>query len=77
MQTTTLLALVPGRLARPLAALICLAALAFPAWAQKVKLATTMGDIVLELDAAQRARLAQLLRSQPAGVSGFEQLHRN
>lgn len=29
------------------------------------------------LDAAQRARLAQLLRSQPAGVSGFEQLHRN
>lgn len=29
------------------------------------------------LDRAQRARLAQLLRSQPAGVSGFEQLHRN
>lgn len=29
------------------------------------------------LDAAQRERLAQLLRSQPAGVSGFEQLHRN
>lgn len=29
------------------------------------------------LDAGQRARLAQLLRSQPAGVSGFEQLHRN
>ena len=29
------------------------------------------------LDAAQRARLAQLLRSQPAGVSGFEKLHRN
>ncbi|HOM13268.1 MAG TPA: periplasmic heavy metal sensor [Rubrivivax sp.] len=29
------------------------------------------------LDAAQRERLAQLLRSQPAGVSGYEQLHRN
>lgn len=29
------------------------------------------------LDAGQRERLAQLLRSQPAGVSGFEQLHRD
>jgi len=29
------------------------------------------------LDAGQRARLAQLLRSQPAGASGFEQLHRD
>lgn len=27
--------------------------LAIPAWAQKVKLATTMGDIVIELDAAK------------------------
>ena len=59
MQTTTLLALVPGRLARPLAALICLAALAFPAWAQKVKLATTMGDIVLELDAAKAPKTTE------------------
>lgn len=29
------------------------------------------------LDAGQRDRLAQLLRSQPVGVSGFEQLHRD
>lgn len=29
------------------------------------------------LDAGQRERLAQLLRSQPAGASGFEQLHRD
>ncbi|GMV00376.1 MAG: sigma-70 family RNA polymerase sigma factor [Burkholderiaceae bacterium] len=29
------------------------------------------------LDADQRDRLAQLLRSQPAGASGFEQLHRD
>ena len=59
MQTTTLLALVPGRLARPLAALICLAALACPALAQKVKLATTMGDIVLELDAAKAPKTTE------------------
>jgi len=59
MQTTTLLVLVPGRLARPLAALICLAALACPAWAQKVKLATTMGDIVLELDAAKAPKTTE------------------
>lgn len=29
------------------------------------------------LDAAQRERLAQRLRSQPVGVGGFEQLHRD
>jgi len=29
------------------------------------------------LDAGQRERLAQLLRNQPTGVSGFEQLHRD
>lgn len=41
------------RAARTLAALaLCLAASA-PAFAQKVKLATTMGDIVIELDAAK------------------------
>jgi peptidyl-prolyl cis-trans isomerase A (cyclophilin A) len=42
-----------SRLARPLAALSLLIALAAPAWAQKVKLVTTMGDIVIELDAAK------------------------
>jgi peptidyl-prolyl cis-trans isomerase A (cyclophilin A) len=35
------------------AALALAAVLAAPAWAQKVKLSTTMGDIVLELDAAK------------------------
>lgn len=29
------------------------------------------------LDAAQRERLAQVLKSQPAAASGFEQLHRD
>ena len=34
-------------------ALAAALAMALPAWAQKVKLATTMGDIVIELDAAK------------------------
>ena len=59
MSTTTLLALVPGRAARALAALACLVALAGPAWAQKVKLATTLGDIVIELDAAKAPKTTE------------------
>ena len=52
MQTTTRQFMSSG-LARTLAALCFLLALASPSWAQKVKLATTMGDIVIELDAAK------------------------
>ena len=52
MQTTTRRFMSSG-LARTLAALCFLLALASPSWAQKVKLATTMGDIVIELDAAK------------------------
>ncbi len=45
---------------RSIAALtwIALAASALPAWAQKVKLATSMGDIVIELDAAKAPKSA-------------------
>ncbi len=39
-----------------LAIVLCAALLAAPALAQKVQLATTMGDIVIELDAATRRR---------------------
>jgi peptidyl-prolyl cis-trans isomerase A (cyclophilin A) len=41
------------RVAQVLAALALSLGLAAPAWAQKVKLVTTMGDIVIELDAAK------------------------
>ena len=41
------------RVAQVLAALALGLGLAAPAWAQKVKLVTTMGDIVIELDAAK------------------------
>jgi len=41
------------RAAQVLAALALSLGLAAPAWAQKVKLVTTMGDIVIELDAAK------------------------
>jgi peptidyl-prolyl cis-trans isomerase A (cyclophilin A) len=53
MHTTPFPPLTRSRLARPLAALSLLIALSAPAWAQKVKLVTTMGDIVIELDAAK------------------------
>ena len=45
----------PGTTARTLAALTLTLALGLysPAWAQKVKLTTTMGEIVIELDAAK------------------------
>ena len=36
-----------------LAALVLAATFALPAWAQKVKLSTSAGDIVIELDAAK------------------------
>ena len=53
MQTTTLLPRSTALARTLLAAFAFLLALASPAWAQKVKLATTMGDIVIELDAAK------------------------
>jgi peptidyl-prolyl cis-trans isomerase A (cyclophilin A) len=40
-------------------ALLAAAATALPAWAQTVKLATTMGDIVLELDAAKAPKTVE------------------
>ena len=40
-------------------ALAAALAMALPAWAQKVKLATTMGDIVLELDAAKAPKTVE------------------
>jgi len=42
-----------GPSAKTLAALAIGLGLSIPVWAQKVKLATTMGDIVIELDAAK------------------------
>lgn len=42
-----------SRVVRALAAIALGVGLSAPAWAQKVKLATTMGDIVIELDAAK------------------------
>ena len=47
-----------GHLARMVAALALTLGLTAPAWAQKVKLATTMGDIVIELDAARAPKSA-------------------
>ena len=58
MQKQTFTLPTATRLTRPLAALAFLLALAGPAWAQKVKLATTMGDIVIELDAAKAPKSA-------------------
>jgi peptidyl-prolyl cis-trans isomerase A (cyclophilin A) len=42
-----------NRLLRPALAALVLLAAALPAWAQKVRLSTTAGDIVLQLDAAK------------------------
>ncbi len=42
-----------------IAALAAAALTALPAWAQKVKLATTMGDIVLELDAEKAPKTVE------------------
>jgi len=42
-----------ARVAKTIATVAIALGLSAPAWAQKVKLATTMGDIVIELDAAK------------------------
>ena len=48
-----------------------------PAWAQKVKLSTSMGDIVVELDAAKAPKsVANFLQYVKSGHYNGTQFHR-
>jgi peptidyl-prolyl cis-trans isomerase A (cyclophilin A) len=65
------------RLFRPLLAALLLLVAACPAWAQKVRLATSAGDIVLQLDAAKAPKtVANFLAYVKAGHYSGTVFHR-
>jgi peptidyl-prolyl cis-trans isomerase A (cyclophilin A) len=65
------------RLFRPILAVTLMLTAALPAWAQKVRLATSAGDIVLQLDAAKApATVANFLAYVKAGHYNGTVFHR-
>ena len=66
-----------GPTAKTLAAMACALGLSSPAWAQKVKLATSAGDIVISLDAAKAPKtVANFLSYVNAGHYNGTIFHR-